>query len=137
MAADTRMHCDNVPGKISKMTTFSTDEGVFIVGVAGWHELGVMCATKLFAKSRLNRSIDFKEFDPDDDCRLLILAPDGRIYQKGARFVSEVLWDFWAIGLGGQYAMAGMKMGLDPQEAVVLASELDRSTNDEVETLYR
>lgn len=63
------------------------------------------------------------------DFSALVLDPDGRIFTCDSHcvLVQEPM-DFYAIGSGAAYAIAGMHLGLSAKEAVELAGRFDPFT---------
>jgi len=79
------------------------------------------------------------ELDSDMDVTVLELRFDGKdnglwIYE-GTIIPARIKNDFWAIGTGANFAIAGMHLGLSPAEAVKLACQYDTSSHEPVDEM--
>jgi hypothetical protein len=79
------------------------------------------------------------ELDSDMDVTVLELRFDGKdnglwIYE-GTIIPARIKNDFWAIGTGANFAIAGMHLGLSPAEAVKLACLYDTSSHEPVDEM--
>ena len=75
------------------------------------------------------------ELDSDTDVTVLELRNDGLWVYEGTIIPARIKNDFWAIGTGANFAIAGMHLGLSPSEAVKLACQYDTSSNGPVDEM--
>jgi hypothetical protein len=74
--------------------------------------------------------------DLEVDVTLLELRKDGLWVYESCLVPSKIKNDFYAIGSGAPYAIAAMKLGCTPTEAVAIACEFDPASRLPVDTLY-
>lgn len=70
------------------------------------------------------------------DVTLLELRKDGLWVYESCLLPSKIKDDFYAIGSGAPYAIAAMRLGCTPSEAVAIACEFDPASRLPVDTLY-
>jgi len=73
------------------------------------------------------------EADDDLDIEAIELRPDGIYVYEGILTAVRIKNEFYAIGSGAPYAMAAMRLGLSPKEAVAIAAEFDPGTGGEID----
>lgn len=66
--------------------------------------------------------------DEDSDVEILELRADGLWVYDNCLVPARIKNDFYAIGTGAAYAIAGMHLGLSPEQAVRLAAVYDPLT---------
>lgn len=75
------------------------------------------------------------ELDSDCEVTILELRHDGLWVYESTIIPAKIKNDFWAVGTGANYAIAGMHLGLSPAEAVKLACQYDTSSNEPIDSL--
>ena len=75
------------------------------------------------------------DLDSDMDVTVLEIRNDGLWIYEGTIIPARIKNDFWAIGTGSGYAIAGMHLGLSPAEAVKLACLYDTSSHEPVDEM--
>ena len=75
------------------------------------------------------------ELDSDMDVTVLELRSDGLWVYEGTIIPARIKNDFWAIGTGANFAIAGMHLGLSPAEAVKLACQYDTSSHEPIDEM--
>jgi hypothetical protein len=75
------------------------------------------------------------ELDSDCDVTILELRHDGLWVYESTIIPAKIKNDFWAVGTGANYAIAGMHLGLSPAEAVKLACQYDTSSNEPIDSM--
>jgi len=73
------------------------------------------------------------EADDDLDIEAIELRPDGIYVYEGILTAVKIKNQFYAIGSGAPYALAAMRLGLSPKEAVAIAAEFDPGTGGEID----
>jgi hypothetical protein len=74
------------------------------------------------------------EADDDDlDIEAIELRPDGIYVYEGILTATKIKNEFHAVGSGAHYALAAMRLGLSPAEAVSLAAEFDPGTGGQID----
>ena len=73
------------------------------------------------------------EADDDLDIEAVELRPDGIYVYEGILTATKIKNEFHAIGSGSHYAIAAMRLGLSPAEAVALAAEFDPGTGGQID----
>jgi hypothetical protein len=73
------------------------------------------------------------ELDSDTDVTILELRQDGIWIYEGCIIPAKIKNDYWAIGTGANYAIAAMRLGKSPEEAVAISCEFDTSTNPPID----
>lgn len=71
----------------------------------------------------------------DLDVQILELRPDGIWVYESSPVPIKIKNDYWAIGSGGSYALAAMRLGLSPVEAVAIACEFDASSRPPIDSM--
>lgn len=120
IAADSRCSDDSGHYLVSKLVKGSD----FARGAAGdwdkclkWHEL-------------MDKG---GEADDDLDIEGIEIRQDGIWVFEGILTGAKIKNEFYAIGSGGQYAIAAMHLGLSPKDAVALAAQYDPATGGEID----
>ena len=73
--------------------------------------------------------------DLETDITLLELRRDGIWVYEGCITPAKIKNDFYAIGTGANYAIAAMRLGCTPTEAVAIACEFDPQSRGPIDTL--
>lgn len=82
------------------------------------------------------QAIEKNTFDESEaEVTVLELRKDGLWVYEGCIIPSKIKNDYYAIGTGAQYAIAAMRLGCTPTEAVAIACEFDPSSRGPVDTL--
>ena len=71
----------------------------------------------------------------ETDVTVLELRKDGLWVYEGSIIPAKLKNDFYAVGTGAAYAIAAMRLGSTPTEAVAIACEFDPSSRLPVDTL--
>lgn len=71
----------------------------------------------------------------DEDFEALVLCEKGLLHYDQALVPIRVLDKYYAIGTGGDLALAAMMAGATPQQAVKIAGKLDAFTGQRVHTV--
>ena len=71
----------------------------------------------------------------ETDVTVLELRKDGLWVYEGCPIPAKIKNDFYAVGTGAAYAIAAMRLGSTPTEAVAIACEFDPSSRLPVDTL--
>lgn len=75
----------------------------------------------------------YPEYHKDaDGFQVILCAVDGRSWWLSGNSFMENDRGFHAIGSGRDFAIASMHLGKPAQDAVIIASHFDRSTNDKI-----
>lgn len=72
----------------------------------------------------------------DDGDGFMILRPDGTLLQGGSDGLAVPIDAPFAIGSGMDYAIGAMDAGASPEEALIIASERDKSTGGKITVLH-
>lgn len=86
-----------------------------------------------------NRPQLYKAFADEDGryaIELMEISPGGIFLWNGWGVPLPILDKHWAIGSGAMAAMAAMKAGHDPEEAVRIAAQLDEATGPPIQVEY-
>jgi len=75
------------------------------------------------------------DLDSDTDVTVLELRSDGIWIYESTIIPAKIKNDFWAIGTGANFAIAGMHLGLSPAEAVKLACLYDTSSHEPIDVM--
>lgn len=70
-----------------------------------------------------------------DDVYILELSPTGLALWNGWGIRMPIADECYSIGSGSMAAMAALRAGADPEEAVKIAAELDENTREPIEVL--
>jgi ATP-dependent protease HslVU (ClpYQ) peptidase subunit len=74
------------------------------------------------------------EVDSDLDAEMLELRADGiYVYESGMSTPTRLKNEYFAIGTGSSYAIAAMRLGCSPVEAVSIAAEFDVGTRPPID----
>jgi hypothetical protein len=73
------------------------------------------------------------EIDSDIDVTILELRHDGLWVYESCIIPAKIKNDFWAIGTGANYAIAAMRLGKSPAEAIAISCEFDTATNPPID----
>lgn len=76
-----------------------------------------------------------KEWNNEFDFEVLELRKDGIYIYESCLIPVKIKHDYWAIGSGSPYAIAAMRMGASPAEAVAIACEFDTSSRPPIDVL--
>lgn len=76
-----------------------------------------------------------KEWDNDFDFSILELRKDGIYIYESCLIPVKIKHDYWAVGSGSPYAIAAMRMGASPAEAVAIACEFDPSSSPPIDVM--
>jgi ATP-dependent protease HslVU (ClpYQ) peptidase subunit len=68
----------------------------------------------------------------DDSFVALVLTPEGECYYFYHKLCPIKVGTPYAIGSGAEFAMGAMLAGASPEEAVLIAAQLDNGTNDDI-----
>lgn len=127
LAADTQMTISNVAYKTSKIKRLNKNTAIACAG-SGADEY----------RARQHFSLpDWKDHEPPkvkSNFECVLINKGQPYFCVGNLFPIKMEHDYYAIGSGGNFAMAGMATGLSAEEAVQFASELCLYTNDIIET---
>lgn len=83
------------------------------------------------------QAIEKNTFDEADaEVTVLELRKDGLWVYEGCIIPAKIKNDYYAIGTGAAYAIAAMRLGHTPTEAVALACEFDPGSRGPVDTLH-
>jgi hypothetical protein len=122
IAADSRCSTDEWMFNVSKLR--SGPESAF--GAAGnWDEI-----LKFYAALEKNG-----EIEGECDVTVLELRSDALYVYLGSLNPFPIKQRFWAVGTGAAYAIAAMRLGKDPVEAITLAMEFDPGTGGPIDTM--
>lgn len=114
----------------------SDDEGHYLVQKIRVHG-GIARAAcgEWAACNKMHESLENKtEVDSDLDVEMLELREDGiYVYETGMSVPTKIKNDYFAIGTGSSYAIAAMRLGCSPEEAVLIASEFDVGTKPPID----
>lgn len=130
IAADTKViYYGVVPGRTAKIDKINPHTILAAAGdtVAAWR------ARNFFSEDDwlLRDPLELKDYEFE-----ALLWYKGKIFILVGSTVPHLLGEsVFAIGSGGQYARAGLELGLTPEDAIKLASKLDVNTNGEVEVV--
>ena len=120
-----------VSDNYNKIRTFKYKNKKHLVGIAGSMAQG----ERFFVWLKQNG------FDLDDPPRLedmeaLVVTKDGVwCYEGSSQAYVTLTGEVAAIGSGSYIALAGMRIGLSSEESVLLASQVDLGTNNNIRTL--
>lgn len=73
--------------------------------------------------------------DIETDISVIELRRDGIWVYEGSITPAKIKNDFYAIGTGANYAIAAMRLGCTPTEAVAIACEFDPQSRGPIDTL--
>lgn len=131
LAADKRATNGTSISSITKI--YCVDD--FLVGISGGMSLGAHFLAWV-KEGRKPDKFPGELKDKDDWVPALVIEPDGKILKYERTAYPMVIEDkFHAIGCGRDYAMAAMLLGKSAKEAVKVASQLDSSCGNGVDTL--
>lgn len=119
IAADSRCSDDGFSFMVTKLRTF---ENVARAAAGDWNN----CL-------KFHEAIETgQDVDDDWDIDVIELRPEGIFVYEG-KIPAKIKNGYYAIGSGSAYAIAAMRLGLSPKEAVALAAEFDPATGGEIE----
>lgn len=131
MAADSALVTGGAVATVSKIHRI----GKSIFGEAG---SGFECLLLIeWLKGKRDRRALLKMPDAfeRDDVYILELSPDGLALWNGWGIRMPIKDECYAIGSGSMAAMAALKAGANPEEAVKIAAELDENTREPIEVM--
>jgi len=133
LAADPRMvsNYSAVTDNYNKLAEVEYKKKIYHVGFAG-----SMGQAQKFINHLMTKGFNF--IDPpevDDMEALLIIDKEVYNYEGSSNSYIYLGKEPCAIGSGADIALAGLRMGLNSEEAVLLASTVDLATNNNVKTL--
>lgn len=75
------------------------------------------------------------QWSADLDVQILELRNNGIWVYESSPVPIKIKNDYWAIGSGSGYALAAMRLGLSPAEAVSIACEFDSSSRPPIDSM--
>lgn len=121
IAADSKCSDDGYHYQVSKLRIFE-DKALARAAAGNWDN-----CLKFHEAMELGN-----EIDEDLDLEVIELRADG-IYVYEGKIPAKIKNDYYAIGSGSAYAIAAMRLGLTPAEAVALAAEFDPATGGQID----
>jgi ATP-dependent protease HslVU (ClpYQ) peptidase subunit len=119
-------------------TVYHTDK-IFVIGEAIYGAAGLSAATNIFFDwVRNGKPKDGPTLPEDDDVLFgaLALTRRGLFIYTGCFAPDRISDRFYALGSGKQVALAAMRMGKSPREAVEMAKTIDPWTGGRVRVLH-
>ena len=74
------------------------------------------------------------EWESDLDVTILELRSDGIWVYENTIIPVHIKNDYWAVGTGANFAIAAMRLGLSPMEAIEISTEFDPFTSAPIES---
>jgi ATP-dependent protease HslVU (ClpYQ) peptidase subunit len=78
-------------------------------------------------------NLDGDDLDTEIDVECIELRHDGIYVYEGILYPVKIKNQYYAIGSGAEYAIAAMRMGANPRQAVRVASEFDPGTGGPID----
>lgn len=79
--------------------------------------------------------IDDYPIEDDVDVSIIVVTPQGVLYQYDGPIALKLDTPFYAIGSGREYALAAMYLGCDARQAVEVANALDQGCGNGVDSV--
>lgn len=76
-----------------------------------------------------------KEWNNEFDFTVMELRADGIYLYESCMIPVKIKHDYWAVGSGSAYAIAAMRLGCSPAEAVAIACEFDTSSRPPIDSM--
>lgn len=127
LAADTQMTISNVAYKTSKIKRLNKTTVIACAGSAEDEHK----ARQHFSGPNW-RDVEAPQVKKNFECLLIVKGQPH--FCVGNLYPIKMEHDYYALGSGGNFAMAGLSTGMTAEEAVQFASEMCIYTNDIIET---